>query len=67
VGFRAVLNARQRSAKLRAGLLNKTWWPGTREACTAAPELNRPARTQPGLYERFTAEAVPMVSHCTKQ
>lgn len=44
----------------RASLAGKLWWPGTREAYTAAPELAGPAITQPTLPERFEADAVPV-------
>ncbi len=44
----------------RASLTGKLWWPGTREAYTAAPEFAGPAITQTTLPERFEADAVPV-------
>lgn len=44
----------------RASLLGKLWWPGTREAYIAAPELGSEAITQGTLPLRFEAESVPV-------
>jgi uncharacterized protein (DUF2235 family) len=44
----------------RGTFAGKLWWPGTREAYVAAPELAGTARTADGLPPRFAAEAVPI-------
>jgi hypothetical protein len=42
----------------RSSLTGRLWWPGTREAFVATPELGGPARTLASLPPRFAAREV---------